>query len=54
MRQYPIPLARQDATKQEVYRQCDIGAMWQLTRKETEQNEWAFAAFSVAKKNGKF
>ena len=47
---YPIPLKQLDATKHEVLRQCEIGAMRMLTVKETENNEWAFAAFGLPKK----
>ena len=49
---FSIPLSQLYATKHEVYCQCDIGTMGQLTGKEAEQNKWAFTAFTVAKKTG--
>ena len=51
-RPYPIPLKQLDAMKHEVFCQCEIGAMRMLIGKEAKENEWAFAAFGVPKKNG--
>ena len=38
--------------KHNEYQQCDIMAMQQLSVKEAEQNELAFAPFGVVEKNG--
>ena len=52
VRLHLMPLAQQVAMKHKVYQQCDVKETWQLSGKKAEQNEWAFTAFGVAKKNG--
>ena len=49
---YPIPLKNREVTELEVRRQCQIGALRQLSAEEIEDREWACPAFGVAKSNG--
>lgn len=49
---YPVPLKNRDVFKEEVYRQCDIGALRELSAEEIEKREWASPCFGVPKKNG--
>jgi hypothetical protein len=49
---YPIPLKNRDILEGKLQRQCNIGAMRQLTPPEFEEQEWAFPAFGIPKKNG--
>jgi hypothetical protein len=38
--------------KEEVYRQCDIGALRELSAEEIEKHEWSSPCFGIPKKNG--
>lgn len=49
---YPVPLKNREVFKDEVYRQCDIGALRELSAEEIEKREWASPCFGVPKKNG--
>ena len=49
---YPIPLKNRVVTEEEVYRQCDIGALRQLSAEEIEDRRWSSPAFGVIKKDG--
>jgi hypothetical protein len=49
---YPIPLRNRDTFKKEVYRQCNIGALRELSASEVESREWASPCFGVPKKDG--
>jgi hypothetical protein len=49
---YPIPLRIRDTLKEEVYRQCNIGALRELSASEVESMEWASPCFGVPKKDG--
>ena len=49
---YPIPLKNRKVFEDEVYRQCDIGALRQLTAEEIKKRHWASPCFGVTKKNG--
>ena len=51
-RPYPIPLKNCKVIEEEVYRQCKIGAVGQLSPEEVEEREWASPAFGVLKKSG--
>jgi hypothetical protein len=49
---YPVPLKNKDTFKEEVYRQCDIGALSELSANEVESREWASPCFGIPKKDG--
>jgi hypothetical protein len=49
---YPIPLKNRDTFKEEVYRQCNIGALRELSVSEVESREWASPCFGVPKRDG--
>ena len=49
---YSIPLKQLEVTKNEVYCQCDIGALRELKGKDAENRPWAFPAFGLPKKDG--
>ena len=49
---YPIPLKQLEVSKNEVYHQCEIGALRELKGKDAENRSWAFPAFGVPKKDG--
>jgi hypothetical protein len=49
---YPVPLKNRQVFREEVYRQCDIGALRELNANEIETREWASPCFGVPKKNG--
>jgi hypothetical protein len=51
-RPYPTPLKNREIFKNEVYRQCEIGAMRELTAEEVEEREWASPCFGIPKKDG--
>jgi hypothetical protein len=51
-RPYPVPLKNRQVFREEVYRQCDIGALRELKADEIETREWASPCFEVRKKNG--
>ena len=39
---YPIPLKQLEVTMNEVYRQCEVGALKELKGKNAENRPWAF------------
>ena len=49
---YPTPLRNRDTFKEEVYRQCSIGALRELSASEIEEREWASPCFGIPKKDG--
>ena len=49
---YPIPLKNCDVYKNKVYRQCEIGALQELSLEEIEDKEWASPCFGVPKRDG--
>jgi hypothetical protein len=49
---YAIPLKNRDTFKEEVYRQCDIGVLRELSASEVESREWASPCFGIPKKDG--
>jgi hypothetical protein len=49
---YPTPLRNRETFKEEVYRQCSIGALRELSASEIEEREWASPCFGVPKKDG--
>ena len=49
---YPIPLKQRNELEKEVYRQCGIGALRQLSAEEIEERDYISPAFGVAKKDG--
>lgn len=51
-RPYPTPLKKCNIFKEEVYRQCDIGALHELSAEEVKVHEWASPCFGVPKKEG--
>ncbi len=51
-RPYPVPLKNRQVFREEVYRQCNIGALRELAASEIETREWASPCFGVPKKNG--
>ena len=51
-RPYQIPLKIKDQVEKEVYRQCDIGALRQLSAEEVEERECISPVFAIAKKDG--
>ena len=51
-RPYPIPLKNKQIVKNKVYRQCDIGALRELSLDIIKDQDWDFPAFGVPKKDG--
>ena len=49
---YPVPLKNREVFKEEIYRQCSIGALRELPAEEIEERVWALPYFGVPKKNG--
>jgi hypothetical protein len=51
---YPTPLKNRNIFKEgdEVYHQCDIGALCTLSANEIEEQEWASPCFGIPKKDG--
>jgi hypothetical protein len=49
---YPVQLKNREVFKAEVYCQCDIGALRELSAEEIEKREWVSPCFGVPKKNG--
>ena len=49
---YQILLKIKDQVEKEVYRQCDIGALRQLSAEEVEEREYISSVFAIAKKDG--
>eukprot|EP00956_Cyclotella_meneghiniana_P018178 scaffold30078_cov44-Cyclotella_meneghiniana.AAC.2 len=44
---YPMPLKNRQVFEDEVYRQCDIGALHELTAEEIEDRQWCSPCFGV-------
>ncbi len=38
--------------QEEVYRQCNIGALQELSAEEAEKQDWCFPAMGIPKKDG--
>ena len=51
-RPYQIPLKIKDQVEKEIYRQCDIGALRQLSAEKVEESDYISSAFAIAKKDG--
>ena len=51
-RPYQIHLRIKDQVEKEVYRQCDIGALRQLSAEEVEEREFISPAFAISKRDG--
>ena len=49
---YPVPLKNREVFREEVYRQCSIGALRELSAEEVEKRVWASPCFGVPKENG--
>ena len=49
---YPVPLKNREVFKDEIYRQCSIGALRELSAEEVEERVWASPCFGIPKKNG--
>ena len=48
---YPIPVKNQEDMKHQVFRQFNIGTLWELSGGECKQHNWAFPTFGALKKN---
>ena len=49
---YPVPLKNQEVFREEVYRQCSIRALQEISVEEVEERVWASPCFGIPKKKG--